>query len=50
MNVLEGVTSEYLGVWRQDSLSGLDLDLAPIDLMHQGGLGRSTSQLKGVKV
>ena len=50
MDVLEGVSSECFGLWHQDSLSGLDLDLAPVDLIHQSGFGCSASQLKGVKV
>ena len=44
------MTAEYSGLWRQDSLSGLDLNLALLDPIHQGGLGHSASQLKGVKV
>ena len=42
-----GVSSEYSGLWYQDSLSELDLNLA---LLDQGGFGHSESQLKGVKV
>ena len=37
LDALEGVSSEYSGLSRQNSLSGLDLDLAPLDLIHQGG-------------
>ena len=44
------MTAEYSGLWRQDSLSGLDLDLAPLDFIHEDGLGHSVSQLNGVKV